>query len=192
LKYLDEFRDPDLAQRLLEEIHAVTTRHWALMEVCGGQTHSIIRNGIDQLLRDLYWLDAVRLEKAPAGTAVDAAALATPQPPEEVIRTGNLVGTVTAGPAMQPLPTTLTLQFVAVATGLVSEHTVTTDATGTYVVEDLLAGDYILTLLPPPEYLPTAPMPLTVLGGQPTSVSHTVTLEPAGDTQRIYLPLVAQ
>lgn len=50
LKYLDEFRDPQLAQRLLDEIHAITTRHWAIMEVCGGQTHSIIRNGIDQVL----------------------------------------------------------------------------------------------------------------------------------------------
>ena len=52
MKYLDEFRDPDLAKRLFDEIHAITTRHWALMEVCGGQTHSIIRNGIDKLLPD--------------------------------------------------------------------------------------------------------------------------------------------
>jgi hydrogenase expression/formation protein HypD len=52
MKYLDEFRDPALAQQLLDEIHAITTRHWALMEVCGGQTHSIIRNGLDQLLPD--------------------------------------------------------------------------------------------------------------------------------------------
>ena len=52
MKYLDEFRDPDLAARLLDDIHAATTRPWAMMEVCGGQTHSIIRNGIDQLLPD--------------------------------------------------------------------------------------------------------------------------------------------
>ena len=50
MKYLDEFSDPDLAKRLVDEIHAVTTRPWAMMEVCGGQTHSIIRHGIDQLL----------------------------------------------------------------------------------------------------------------------------------------------
>jgi hydrogenase expression/formation protein HypD len=50
MKYLEEFSDPDLAHRLLEQIHAVVTRPWALMEVCGGQTHSIIRHGIDQLL----------------------------------------------------------------------------------------------------------------------------------------------
>ena len=50
MKYLDEFRDPALAARLLTEIDSVTTGSWAIMEVCGGQTHSIIRNGIDQLL----------------------------------------------------------------------------------------------------------------------------------------------
>lgn len=52
MKYLDEFGDPDLARKLLDQIAASTTREWALMEVCGGQTHSIIRHGIDQLLPD--------------------------------------------------------------------------------------------------------------------------------------------
>jgi hydrogenase expression/formation protein HypD len=52
MKYLDEFSDPDLARRLVDEIHAETTQPWAMMEVCGGQTHSIIRHGIDQLLPD--------------------------------------------------------------------------------------------------------------------------------------------
>jgi hydrogenase expression/formation protein HypD len=50
VKYIDEFQDPDLARRLLEDIHATVTRSWSLMEVCGGQTHTIIRHGIDQLL----------------------------------------------------------------------------------------------------------------------------------------------
>lgn len=50
MKYQQEFRDPELAKRLFDEIVSVTTRNWAIMEVCGGQTHSIIRNGIDQLL----------------------------------------------------------------------------------------------------------------------------------------------
>ncbi len=52
MKYLDEFRDPALARGLFDEIRRITTRPWAIMEVCGGQTHSIIRNGIDQLLPD--------------------------------------------------------------------------------------------------------------------------------------------
>ena len=52
MKYLDEFSDPVLAKRLFDDIRAITTRPWALMEVCGGQTHSIIRHGIDQLLPD--------------------------------------------------------------------------------------------------------------------------------------------
>jgi hydrogenase expression/formation protein HypD len=50
VKYLDEFNDPQVARALFDEIARITTRHWAIMEVCGGQTHSIIRNGIDQLL----------------------------------------------------------------------------------------------------------------------------------------------
>ncbi|MFC4033508.1 hydrogenase formation protein HypD [Streptomyces polygonati] len=50
MKYLDEFSDPDLARKLLDQIHAATTQKWAMMEVCGGQTHSIIRHAIDQLL----------------------------------------------------------------------------------------------------------------------------------------------
>ena len=50
MKHLDEFNDPELARRLLDEIARVSTRPAVLMEVCGGQTHSIIRHGIDQLL----------------------------------------------------------------------------------------------------------------------------------------------
>lgn len=50
MKRFDGFADPALARGLIDEIHAVATRRWSIMEVCGGQTHSIIRNGIDQLL----------------------------------------------------------------------------------------------------------------------------------------------
>lgn len=52
MKYLDEFSDPQLARKLIEQIKSVTARRWSIMEVCGGQTHSIIRHGIDQLLPD--------------------------------------------------------------------------------------------------------------------------------------------
>ena len=52
MKYLEEFRNPELAQKLLTEIRQTVTRPWVMMEVCGGQTHSIIRNGVDQLLPD--------------------------------------------------------------------------------------------------------------------------------------------
>ncbi|MUL77200.1 hydrogenase formation protein HypD [Mycolicibacterium sp. CBMA 226] len=52
MKYLDEFSNPELAAKLVDQIRATTTRRWAIMEVCGGQTHSIIRHGIDQLLPD--------------------------------------------------------------------------------------------------------------------------------------------
>src|SRR4029079_9155003 len=52
MKYLDEFSDPELARKLIDEIKATTSQRWSIMEVCGGQTHSIIRHGIDQLLPD--------------------------------------------------------------------------------------------------------------------------------------------
>ena len=52
MKYLDEYRDPELARKLFDEIDRIATQKWVLMEVCGGQTHSIIRNGIDKLLTD--------------------------------------------------------------------------------------------------------------------------------------------
>ncbi|CAN5743972.1 hydrogenase formation protein HypD [soil metagenome] len=52
MKYLDEFRDPVAARTLVDQIKRRATRTWTIMEVCGGQTHSIIRNGIDQLLGD--------------------------------------------------------------------------------------------------------------------------------------------
>ncbi|WP_417387459.1 hydrogenase formation protein HypD [Gimesia sp.] len=46
MKYLDEYRDPAAAVRLLDEIRRISTRCWTLMEVCGGQTHSLLRHGI--------------------------------------------------------------------------------------------------------------------------------------------------
>jgi len=50
MKYLSEFRNGEIAQRMAREIAQVATRSWKIMEVCGGQTHSIIKNGIDQML----------------------------------------------------------------------------------------------------------------------------------------------
>jgi hydrogenase expression/formation protein HypD len=52
MKYLDEFKDPVIAKRMIDEILEAATQRWTLMEVCGGQTHSIIRNGLDTLLAD--------------------------------------------------------------------------------------------------------------------------------------------
>ncbi len=50
MKYLDEYRDPGAAAALCAEIRAAATKPWVLMEVCGGQTHSIVKHGIDALL----------------------------------------------------------------------------------------------------------------------------------------------
>ncbi len=50
MKYLDEYRAPETVKKLVSAIKAITTQPWNIMEVCGGQTHSIIKYGIDQLL----------------------------------------------------------------------------------------------------------------------------------------------
>jgi len=50
MKYLDEYRDERLAHGLVAEIARQTTRAWVLMEICGGQTHTIMRYGLDELL----------------------------------------------------------------------------------------------------------------------------------------------
>ncbi|MCE1272966.1 MAG: hydrogenase formation protein HypD [Chlorobiales bacterium] len=50
MKFIDEYRDPKRALALLEEIRRKAVHEWTIMEICGGQTHSIMRNGIDQLL----------------------------------------------------------------------------------------------------------------------------------------------
>ncbi|MGA2683823.1 MAG: hydrogenase formation protein HypD [Verrucomicrobiota bacterium] len=56
MKYLDEYRDGGLAQKIAREVHRVTTRPWNIMEVCGGQTHAIVKFGIDELLPKLITL----------------------------------------------------------------------------------------------------------------------------------------
>ena len=50
MKYLDEYRDAEAAHKYAHEITRITTRPWSLMEVCGGQTHAIVKFGLDELL----------------------------------------------------------------------------------------------------------------------------------------------
>jgi len=50
MKYLDEYRDGEVAAKIVAEMRRIQTQPWVLMEVCGGQTHSIVKNGLDQLL----------------------------------------------------------------------------------------------------------------------------------------------
>jgi hydrogenase expression/formation protein HypD len=52
MKYLNEYRDADLAKILLDEIRKKAVRKWTIMEICGGQTHSLVKNGIIDLLPD--------------------------------------------------------------------------------------------------------------------------------------------
>jgi hydrogenase expression/formation protein HypD len=50
MKYVAEYRSGNLAQKIVHEIRRLQTRPWVIMEVCGGQTHSIVKHGIDELL----------------------------------------------------------------------------------------------------------------------------------------------
>ena len=50
MKFLDEYRDPEAARKLAAAIASITTRPWTIMEVCGGQTHTIVKYGIDEIL----------------------------------------------------------------------------------------------------------------------------------------------
>ena len=52
MKYLAEYRDGTIARALAAQIRRTATRRWVLMEVCGGQTHTIVKQGLDELLGD--------------------------------------------------------------------------------------------------------------------------------------------
>lgn len=52
MKFLSEYRDPELVREYVEELHRITTKPWTLMEICGGQTHSLVKNGILDMLPD--------------------------------------------------------------------------------------------------------------------------------------------
>ena len=50
MKYLDEYRDAAIVKALAERVRKTATRRWVLMEVCGGQTHTIVKQGLDELV----------------------------------------------------------------------------------------------------------------------------------------------
>ncbi len=50
MKFIDEYRDAEAAKKYAEMIRGITTRGWTMMEICGGQTHTIVKFGIDHLL----------------------------------------------------------------------------------------------------------------------------------------------
>lgn len=50
MKYVDEYRNEEDAKKFIDKLHQITTQPWTLMEICGGQTHTIVKFGIDQLI----------------------------------------------------------------------------------------------------------------------------------------------
>ena len=47
---MSEYRDPDLMEKYLNKLHKTVTQRWTIMEVCGGQTHSLVKNGLLNLM----------------------------------------------------------------------------------------------------------------------------------------------
>ena len=54
MKYLSEYRSPELVEALLKEIKQTVTKDWNIMEVCGGQTHSLVKMGYSTCCRRIY------------------------------------------------------------------------------------------------------------------------------------------
>ncbi|GAA4644095.1 hydrogenase formation protein HypD [Pontixanthobacter gangjinensis] len=82
MRFVDEFRDPDGARSVAEAIAATVTRPWTIMEICGGQTHAIVRYGIDHMLPDTISLlhgPGCPVCVTPAGI-IDAACTLASQP----------------------------------------------------------------------------------------------------------------
>ena len=52
MKFLTEYRNPELVKFYLNEIEKIVTKPWNIMEICGGQTHSLVKNGLLELLPD--------------------------------------------------------------------------------------------------------------------------------------------
>lgn len=93
LKFVDEFRDRQLCKAVLERILRRATRRWTIMEVCGGQTHGLLRFGIEEALRD-----RVELIHGPgcpvcvtSAGAIDAAIQLSFQPNTLVLSFGDML-----------------------------------------------------------------------------------------------------
>jgi hydrogenase expression/formation protein HypD len=56
MRFIDEYRDAATARKISEQIHGVTTKPWTIMEICGGQTHTTVKYGIESLLPDTITL----------------------------------------------------------------------------------------------------------------------------------------
>ncbi len=102
MKFVDEFRDPRAARGLLARIRSTATRPWTIMEVCGGQTHSLLRHGIDSELSGLVELihgPGCPVCVTPA-ESIDAAIQMAYQPKMELCSFGDMLRVPGSGPSL--------------------------------------------------------------------------------------------
>ena len=64
MRYIDEYRDADKVKQLAAALKKITTRKHRVMEVCGGQTHSIVKYGLDQIIPEQIELIHTRVPTA--------------------------------------------------------------------------------------------------------------------------------
>lgn len=92
LKYVDEYRDPQKARRLIDEIRSRATQRWVLMEVCGGQTHSLLRYGIAEELK--HNIELIHGPGCPVcvtpAEAIDLAQMIAQQPGTTLVSFGDM------------------------------------------------------------------------------------------------------
>jgi hydrogenase expression/formation protein HypD len=111
MKFVAEYRDADLARQYVEAIAALTTRPWTIMEICGGQTHTIVKFGLDQLLPE-----SIRLIHGPGcpvcvtpAEMIDAAIAIASQPGVIFCSFGDMLripGSMPTGNGTAPTPVT--------------------------------------------------------------------------------------
>lgn len=86
MKYLSEYRDPELVKQYVEEIHRITTRAWTLMEICGGQTHSLVKNGLlDMLPKEITMVHGPGCPVCVTSTAIIDEAVYLSQQPNVIL-----------------------------------------------------------------------------------------------------------
>jgi hypothetical protein len=138
--------------------------------------------------QEIFWIDAVRLEKLP-GASASSAPSADVAEHEELVQQGSLRGQVFIGASRAATPITFSLALSDVRQAGVLHHlVVTTDSSGLYSVEQIPAGDYLLSVSSSPGYLAPAALEIGISPNQVTEAMLVFT--PFVPTHQLFLPMI--